>query len=878
MMAQPDVFEQLRSLLGSELKPGADRRVVFWHDADDSFAEEFASMGEESLSGTRPLHLAHAGQGSMFALKKLLYRDFPRDDFLIYTNERKDLSAKGLEGNWLADVEIVADHFQADFTSMLATEVGAVDEAVDAVSTFRAFFGAQDRRARFTRLVPHAQTKLDVAMGVMAAILGCGSLSTEELVRTYLVSLFDGKDPLGALAKFGADGAWRSFLAKRTGYAGDLDSMGDLAAHILVTALSFQLPEGSLDGLEARISLQHGQFCLNIVHDWMEDEATSGVLFELCRLVESSCNLEMRFCQCESSALADSDIFPCINERIVSELARSMAGGSFRADEARSILQRRRDLHWHTRMEPHLDAIEAAADAQAFQRDHAQGFHLATPKEVWSAYSDRKDGWWRMDAAYRRFCRAVDEAKLSPFDTPSHVDSSLEELAGWMERIYVNWFLADANECWINASEKQWAETGYVEGVARQRRFYEESVMNGAMGAKKTLVIVSDALRYEVAAELANRLEADTRGSAELRSMQGTFPTVTEFGMAALLPHSSMSFSMSDGDVYLNRDMPTVSCAQRQDALRTRSPKGRCIQSKDVFSAKRADRKDLVGDADVVFVYHNKIDSIGEDYSTEHDVFEACETAIKDILSLVRIATGDLSFTRVIITADHGFLYTREPLEESGKVSGKDISGSTVKLGRRYAINDEWLNDPLFVKMNMDDVGGGSYTGLSPRSCIRIKKAGPGENYVHGGVSLQEMCVPVIHFRNKKAGSKGYEEARTAGFKVLSTARRVTSMMFRVDLFQKDRVEGKVLPGEYEVYMADASGNEVSDVRKAHANMSNPDEAARVCRLQLSLKAGRQYDPSKPFFLVCRNKATGEQWQEEYQIDIPFVPLDDFGF
>ena len=102
-------------------------------------------------------------------------------------------------------------------------------------------------------------------------------------------------------------------------------------------------------------------------------------------------------------------------------------------------------------------------------------------------------------------------------------------------------------------------------------------------------------------------------------------------------------------------------------------------------------------------------------------------------------------------------------------------------------------------------------------------------------------------------------------------------MMFRVDLFQKDRVEGKVLPGEYEVYMADASGNEVSDVRKAHANMSNPDETARVCRLQLSLKAGRRYDPSKPFFLICRNKATGEQWQEEYQIDIPFVPLDDFG-
>lgn len=103
--------------------------------------------------------------------------------------------------------------------------------------------------------------------------------------------------------------------------------------------------------------------------------------------------------------------------------------------------------------------------------------------------------------------------------------------------------------------------------------------------------------------------------------------------------------------------------------------------------------------------------------------------------------------------------------------------------------------------------------------------------------------------------------------------------MFRVELFQKDRVEGKVLPAEYEVCMTDASGNEVSDVRKAHADMTNPDETARVCRLQLGLKAGRHYDPKKTYYLLCRDKATGQiAWKEEYQIDIPFVPMDDFGF
>ena len=35
-------------------------------------------------------------------------------DFLIYSRSQKDLSPRGLEGNWLADVELIAEHFQAD--------------------------------------------------------------------------------------------------------------------------------------------------------------------------------------------------------------------------------------------------------------------------------------------------------------------------------------------------------------------------------------------------------------------------------------------------------------------------------------------------------------------------------------------------------------------------------------------------------------------------------------------------------------------------------------------------------------------------------------------------------------------------------------------
>lgn len=870
----------LTDRLCAPLDTSAPRRIVIWHDAEGSFETEFDrytvfGLGCEAKL-KRSLEYAKADEGSKFALKRLIYREKPKSDFLIYSRSQKDLSPHGLEGNWLADIEFVAEHFQADYSSMLLEELGAGDLAAEGIERFKKFFRAADRKRKFVKLMPSAQTKEDVTLGVIGALLGAPDLSTAQIMKSYLVGLLDEMNPLDDLAKYGADGAFESYTQSRLGYTGDLKSVDDIAAHIFLSALSCTLPEGALKGLETRMSQPHNQFCLNIVDDWMRDEAFGDDFYDLCRRVERTCNLEQRFSQMSSADLVESDVLPCINERILVDLLGSMAHGADRAGEAASLAKRRKDLSWYSRVAPYFDAMSAAVDAARFFRDHTHGFHFATPVDVWKAYTT---DWYRMDSFYRRFCRACDECLHSGTDIPESLDNALEDLAGWMERIYTNWFLSDTNSCWVGVCEKLWSSQGYVEGVARQRNFFDEQVLSGAGGAKKTLVIVSDALRYEVAEELAEKLERGTKGTAELRSMQSVFPSITEFGMAALLPHNTLSYDAATRTVGCN-GMSAMSTKEREVVLKACRPNGRIIQSKDLISTKRAARRGLIGDADIVYVYHNKIDATGEDYSTERDVFAACETAVDDLVALVRISINDLGISRVVITADHGFIYTRDALTERDKVGKADIGVEVVRLGRRYAILDGAnTEDHLFIKMNMSDIKGGAYTGLSPRECVRIKKAGPGECYVHGGASLQEMCVPVIWFRNRRGGSKGFVEQQMATLKLLSTSRRVNSMIFRIELFQPEVVGGKVLPTEYELVMMDASGNEVSNVIKAHADMTDSDETARVTRSKFSLKAGRQYGAKEKYYLVCRDRKSKQTaWQEEYTIDIAFAPADDFGF
>ena len=74
---------------------------------------------------------------------------------------------------------------------------------------------------------------------------------------------------------------------------------------------------------------------------------------------------------------------------------------------------------------------------------------------------------------------------------------------------------------------------------------------------------------------------------------------------------------------------------------------------------------------EVVYIYHDAIDSAG--HADDARVFPACEEAIAELQGLVRIIANRMNRHHVLITADHGFLYTYSPLRESDKGGAQDI-------------------------------------------------------------------------------------------------------------------------------------------------------------------------------------------------------------
>ena len=63
------------------------------------------------------------------------------------------------------------------------------------------------------------------------------------------------------------------------------------------------------------------------------------------------------------------------------------------------------------------------------------------------------------------------------------------------------------------------------------------------------------------------------------------------------------------------------------------------------------------------------------------------QTGLTDELkNVVRIITNEFGGANILITSDHGFLYTYSPLNEDGKVDKTTESEQDIEIGRRYAI------------------------------------------------------------------------------------------------------------------------------------------------------------------------------------------------
>ena len=859
------IIQDLNRRFSQPLPEFYDRRVIFWIDEDREFEDSIADI---ELEKAKVLILN--GHNSYVAKKQLVVDD-PHSNYLVYSPVGYDKPEK----NWLLNIQLYSEEFRADLNSIWMDEMGlpATPMLRTQVKGYRKFFNAKDRRMKVAAMSNRINTAAQLHTAVMSALAGLKQPSPNGIIRAVLSDNLNLEENTvyQSFATYGAEKPFWVMVAQASGYQPtDTPDLREMVAHIMLTATTRTLRPELLVGLERFISIPNQTWCYDFVTDWLHSD-TSGLVYRIARELEHELHLGSRFAKCEISDLLNTECFPCINECILSDMMTEISNDTIQPQAILNIVERRRAMIWYDYASCYYEGLLQVANMMTFYQNHAAAFHTVGANEVWKEYTT---DYYRMDTYYRN-CHLEFQKALHVMN--SRLDDGFKAVSDKVEGLYNHWFLAQLSACWTNASDTDLMNLGGFSGVPQLESFYAEKVKPSDT---RVFVIISDAMRFEVAAALADQLRQETQSKVTLESRQGIFPTITKFGMAALLPHRELSVQQkSSGQLQVLVDGQSSEAGDRDGILKAANPHSIALKYKDIIDMKRADRSALVKGMEVVYIYHDRIDDAS--HSDDTSVFAACEQAIQEIKTLIRIIVNEFGGIRILVTADHGFLYTYSALKEDSKVSS-DLGGKTVEMGRRYAIaqKDATAEYLMPVRFLGDKT---PYTGFAPRENVRLKMSGAGINFVHGGVSLQEMVVPVIDYRYLRNESKDYRnnrekyDTKPVTVSLISATRKISNMLFALNFYQQEAVSDNRRACNYLVFFRDASGKTISDTTKIIADKTNTNGQDRTFRCTFNLKP-QQYSNLDTYYLVIQDEE-GKQMPiiEEFQIDIAFS-VDGYDF
>ena len=497
------------------------RRIIFWYDEEREFEDQ---VGELALDGVTVLALTGS---NTFAVKKRLCEDDLTSNFLVYDPRP---STKD-DDNWLINVQLYSEEFRADLNSIWMDEMGLPATPIirNQVKRYRKFFRAKDRRDAVKKLSGGISTAPQMHLAVMAALSGCGNLQPGAVLRAVLDAGLDTEtnSVYQSFVSYGADQAFWVMVSQGTGYSeGEDSSLGRLAIHLLLTAATRTMHTDLLAGLDVFLSVPHQAYCYDFVSDWLHSQDIAQ-LYETARYVEQEARLPQRFSKLPVADLADTACFPCIDECILTSLMKEIGDHIIKAESIRLVVEKRRTMPWYQSVASYYEGLLQVSNMQAFFTEHSAGFHTVEPHRIWREYTS---DYYRMDTYYRLFhlCFQCSLKESHPL-----LDDLFKQVADKVEGLYTHWFLGQLGQNWSDACAETLEKYGHILEVPQQTDFYAQKVRPSE---NRVFVIVSDAFRYEVAASLAEDLQREMQCKVTLGSCEGLFPTVTKYGMAALLP------------------------------------------------------------------------------------------------------------------------------------------------------------------------------------------------------------------------------------------------------------------------------------------------------------------------------------------------------
>lgn len=802
-------------------------RIIFWTDANRELREQYQAL---ELPDVEKIEL----QNNEYAVKYRILREQPQTKFLLY-REGPD---PALLDNWLLDVQKASGIFRTDQVGIWLSELGLSHvEFKDLVEQHLEFFKSGKRFESLKQIIQSNDAHATLRLKLMAICTGSDPLF-DNILENLLQELASKRDEkINLLAKCQLLPELWTRLEREFGYRSDEPSIRDFALDLFRSSFAM--------GTNGQPHLKPD--ALVFLKRWKDSTRFSTSFRNLSDEYASVLNIEAELNKSDFKSVLSLDFFRLIDQKIISDLVKAVADRTIQTPEVIAAVSRRRDLFWYQEYEHLYETIDSAA--RFFQVLNEADLTVTSLQQGIESY---RQSWFRIDQLYRKSIYHARQAQ-----TPS----LLQQLIAQVENHYTNNYLLRLNDRWQAVVDR--SERWDASPITLQRWFYDRRIFAPYLNKdRKICVVISDALRYEIGDELLSRIRQEDKFDASLDPMLAMLPSYTQLGMAALLPNKELSFAADDTATVQVNGQSSSGLANREKILQQSSyAKIYAAKAEDFMTLGKDDARAIVRDNDLFYLYHNRIDSVGDKLETEERVFEAVEEALDDLVKLVKKLTN-ANVSNILVTADHGFIYQNGVLAESDFAS-VDVSGSEILYRNRRFVLGRGLDDsPAFMKRTASQLGlGGDLEIQIPKSINRLRLSGSGMRFVHGGATLQEVVIPVLEISKKRTSDVGQVDVEI----LRSGSNAITSGQLSVTLYQVDAATEKLQPRRLRAAIYAEDGELLSDSQEITFDRTSENPREREFPVRFILARKSDAYNGKEVILKLEERFAGTTTYQEYR-------------
>lgn len=763
-------------------------RLVFWYDDKQEMTSLFNGL---QIPSVEKLVI----ENNEFTIKHTVLVEQPEQRFLIYQANPKPIANE----NWLLDLVLSNYEFHTETSSLYLQDLELPQEFKSLIQQHEGFFGSEKRISAFKSILEPDDRESKIRLKMLAVV--CNSEADWDKV---LYSLFDEisknkQEKYKNIEKFVLTSFLWETIEHKYNYQSGSPSIKDFLLRLIHDNFQRSIPLGKpVLNKEAYL----------FVNRWKENTKSRHVFATWSAQIEADLNIEVNIQQLSYQDLLEADTYSVIDKKIILELRHLIEHNMVPNHELQELIEKRRVKFFFLEFEHIYEALSYAA--VLLDEIRKSDLRMSSPEDGFEKYQKQ---WFKIDRQYRKYIYVCELAEHQ---------NILKSLTEQIENAYGNSYLLTLGDNWQAVIDDM--KTWQISRIISQRRFYNQWVVPYINKENRIFVIISDALRFESASELREIILKEDRYTATLQPVLGSLPSYTQLGMASLLPHTALTFNEKKDTVYAD-GTSTHGTNNRTKILQNAYAGSIAITAEEFLKMKsNTEGRAFIKPYNVVYIYSNHIDKIGDDKTSEGKVFEATEQEFKYLLRIVK-HISNMNGNNMIITADHGYLYQHNRLVETD-FTDFSPSGDIYKSSRRFVLGTNLQASQSVKKWSGQEIGFADDTEvLIPKSINRMRVQGAGSRFVHGGSSLQEIVIPVLEINKARKGDLERVEVD-----IISGTSNITSNTYAISFYQKQSVSEKIQSRQIKCGFFTESGQLISDVITLLFNSTDNDTRAREKR------------------------------------------------